>query len=162
MSKNKKSLVETHPEVAKQWHPTKNGDLTPYDVTAGSGKKVWWKCDKGDDHEWETKITNRSQAKGCPVCSGKKVVYTNCLATTNPDLASEWHLTKNGDLTPKEFVEGSTKKVWWKCDKGDDHEWQSTIINKNKTPKSFIIKGLRVFYCTRGGNRTHTPERTGF
>ncbi len=33
MSKNKKSLVETHPEVAKQWHPTKNGDLTPDEVT---------------------------------------------------------------------------------------------------------------------------------
>lgn len=29
----KKSLAETHPEVSKQWHPTKNGDLTPYDVT---------------------------------------------------------------------------------------------------------------------------------
>ena len=27
----KKSLAETHPEVAKQWHPTKNGNLTPFD-----------------------------------------------------------------------------------------------------------------------------------
>ena len=24
MRKDKKSLAETHPEVAKQWHPTKN------------------------------------------------------------------------------------------------------------------------------------------
>ena len=56
MSKNKQSLAETHPEVAKQWHPTKNEDLTPFNVTSGSSKKVWWKCDKGDDHEWESEI----------------------------------------------------------------------------------------------------------
>ena len=47
MLKKKKSLAETHPEVAKQWHPTKNGDLTPNNVTPGSNKKAWWKCDKG-------------------------------------------------------------------------------------------------------------------
>ena len=40
----KKSLAETHPEVAKQWHPTKNGDLTPFEVGAGTSKKIWWKC----------------------------------------------------------------------------------------------------------------------
>ena len=28
MSSKKKSLAETHPEVAKQWHPTKNGDFS--------------------------------------------------------------------------------------------------------------------------------------
>tara|TARA_B110000114_G_scaffold17366_1_gene16758 strand:+ start:459 stop:578 length:120 start_codon:yes stop_codon:yes gene_type:complete len=28
MRKDKKSLAETHPELAKQWHPTKNGKLT--------------------------------------------------------------------------------------------------------------------------------------
>jgi len=27
MSKDKKSLAETHPEVAKQWHPNLNGFL---------------------------------------------------------------------------------------------------------------------------------------
>ena len=58
MSKNKKSLAETHPEVAKQWHPTKNGDLTPHEFTSGSNKKFWWKCPKGDDHEWMTAMTD--------------------------------------------------------------------------------------------------------
>jgi hypothetical protein len=36
----KKSLADTHPEVAKKWHPTKNGDLTPEDVTKGSKKRI--------------------------------------------------------------------------------------------------------------------------
>ena len=35
MRKDKKSLAETHPEVAKQWHPTKNGDLTPHNIDSG-------------------------------------------------------------------------------------------------------------------------------
>lgn len=33
-----KSLAEVHPDLASQWHPTKNVDLTPFDVTKGSGK----------------------------------------------------------------------------------------------------------------------------
>ena len=40
MSK-KTSLLETHPELAKQWHPIKNGELSPKDFVSGSGKKVW-------------------------------------------------------------------------------------------------------------------------
>lgn len=38
-----KSLAEVNPELAKEWHPTNNGDLTTMDVTVGSAKKVWWK-----------------------------------------------------------------------------------------------------------------------
>tara|TARA_B110000285_G_scaffold180449_1_gene203483 strand:+ start:85 stop:225 length:141 start_codon:yes stop_codon:yes gene_type:complete len=38
-----KSLAEVNPELAEEWHPTKNGELTPFDVTKGSNKKVWWK-----------------------------------------------------------------------------------------------------------------------
>lgn len=64
----KKSLAETHPELAKQWHPIKNGDLTANYVTKGSHKKVWWKCDKGEDHEWESIIGNRTKGKNCPYC----------------------------------------------------------------------------------------------
>ena len=52
-----KSLAEVNPELARQWHTSKNGDLTPRDVTPGSHKKVWWKCNKGDDHEWEAQIS---------------------------------------------------------------------------------------------------------
>ncbi|WP_280770071.1 zinc-ribbon domain-containing protein [Salipaludibacillus daqingensis] len=34
-----KSLATTHSDIAKEWHPTLNGELTPYDVTKGSNKK---------------------------------------------------------------------------------------------------------------------------
>ncbi len=34
-----KSLAELNPKLAQQWHTSKNGDLTPSDVFAVSGKK---------------------------------------------------------------------------------------------------------------------------
>ena len=74
MPLNKKSLAKLNPSLAKEWHPTKNGDLTAYDVTLGSGKKIWWKCSKGKDHEWEAIIVNRNKGIGCPICSKHKIV----------------------------------------------------------------------------------------
>ena len=126
-------LATLNPELAKQWHPTKNGILTPYEFTINSNKKVWWKCDKGDDHEWLSSIGNRSEGNNCSICSGHKVALSTCLATLNPELAKQWHPTKNGILTPYEFTINSNKKVWWKCDKGDDHEWQTTIYHRSST-----------------------------
>ena len=133
MPNAKKSLAETHPEVAKQWHPTLNGDLTPNDITKGSVKRIWWKCNKGDDHEWEASPNNRTNSKTkCPICSGTKVALSNCLATTYPKIANEWHPSLNGNLTPFDLTSGSSKKVWWKCNKGDDHEWEATLSNRTR------------------------------
>ena len=130
---NKKSLAETHPDIAKQWHPTKNGNLTPFDLTIGSAKLVWWKCPKGDDHEWQNTISKRAKrGDGCPMCFGKIIVRSNCLATLNPELAKEWHPSLNGDLTPYDVYHLTTKRVWWKCLKEDDHVWDATIRKRGE------------------------------
>ena len=62
MAKSTQPLSFSHPELAAQWHPTKNGEKTPADVTAGSGEKVWWTCPKGLDHEWEAAESHRRAA----------------------------------------------------------------------------------------------------
>ena len=80
----------------------------------GSSKKVWWKCPEVDDHEWEAEPKRRKQY-GCPCCAGHKVVKSNCLKTTDPDIAAQWHPTKNGDLKTTDITRGSTKNIWWKC-----------------------------------------------
>ena len=141
-------LATTHPDLAKEWHLTKNGDLTPNDVTSGSGKDIWWKCDKGDDHEWVSTVNNRKNGNGCSICSSKQVVKSNCLATTHPDLAKEWHLTKNGDLTPNDVTYGSDKKIWWKCEEGDDHEWVSTVDKRSSGRKCPVCSGDKVVKST--------------
>jgi len=130
-------LATTQPKIAKQWHPSKNGNLTPYDLTNNSSKRVWWKCDKGDDHEWKT---NPNSKKGCPICMNQKVVLSNCLATTQPKIAKQWHPTKNGDLSILELSAGSNLKIWWKCNKGDDHEW--------KTSPAKRVLGRNCPFCT--------------
>lgn len=123
------SLAEANTELVKEWHPTKNGKLTPNDVAPRSNKKIWWKCTKG--HEWEAKISNRSAlGRGCPVCTNKIVVEgVNDLGATHPQLAKEWHPNKNGNLTPKNVTYGSGVKVWWLCSKG--HEYQATINHRS-------------------------------
>ena len=127
--KGSNDLSTINPNLASEWNYEKNGDLKPEDFMAGSGKKVWWKCNKG--HEWQATINNRNKGRGCPHCAGQKVVKgKNDLETVNPKLASEWNYEKNGDLKPEDFMAGSSQKVWWKCSKG--HEWQALIFNRNK------------------------------
>ncbi|MBQ8623595.1 MAG: zinc-ribbon domain-containing protein [Oscillospiraceae bacterium] len=76
-------------------------------------------------------MANRAKGRGCPYCSGKKILSGyNDLATTNPNLATEWHPDKNGVLLPTMVSPGSHKKVWWLCKKG--HEWQASIENRSK------------------------------
>jgi len=127
MNKIKNSLQSKFPEIAAQWHPTKNGDLTSDKVSYGSHKKVWWWDTNG--HEWQASIHGRTakNKSGCPYCSHQKVHYDNCLSTLHPELAKQWHPTKNGDLTPKDVV-GGKKKHWWVDKKG--HEWQATIDDR--------------------------------
>ena len=144
MPNAKKSLAETHPEVAKQWHPTKNGDLTPFNVAPYSHKKVWWICDKGIDHEWIASVASRSNGRGCGVCRGFKVVNSNCLATTDPELAKEWHPTLNESLTPFNVTAYSSKKVWWKCPKGDDHVWSSSVAHRKNGSGCGVCRGFKV------------------
>ena len=64
-------LATQAPEVAAQWHPTLNGNLTPSMVTAGSHRKAWWLCPLG--HVWKAAVYSRTgkQKCGCPVCAGK-------------------------------------------------------------------------------------------
>jgi hypothetical protein len=114
-------------DLARQWHPKKNGSLTPEDVTPNYGKKVWWQCDSG--HEWEAKVQTRSSGRGCPHCDGEAACDDNCLHTMNPDLCKEWHPEKNGTLTPRDVAPNSHTKTWWICDKG--HEWQAKVQSRN-------------------------------
>ena len=122
-------LATVHPELAKEWHPTKNGLLLPEGILAAGVQRIHWQCKKG--HEWEATVVSRANGTGCPVCSGKKVVTgVNDLATFSPRLAKQWHPTKNGTLIPQAVLIGSTKSVWWRCEKG--HEWKARVRDRLK------------------------------
>ena len=69
-----RSLAFLSPEIAKEWHPTLNGSLTPDDVFNGSSDKAWWQCQKVKDHIWKGQIKLRTRkdkkrSKGCRICN---------------------------------------------------------------------------------------------
>lgn len=122
------SLGAKFPELISEWHPTKNGNLTPFGVMPGSVRKVWWRCPKG--HEWSAVPLARTYSRsGCPYCSGAKAAADTSLAALNPSLAEQWHPNKNGDLTPDQVTLGSNKKVWWLCSRG--HEWKADVYGRH-------------------------------
>jgi hypothetical protein len=125
--KIKNSILTQNPKFVEEWHPTKNNDLKPEHITKGSAVKVWWVCK--NNHEWLTDVNSRSKGFGCPYCSNRKVCKDNCLKKTNKKLSKEWNYEKN-DLTPNDVVSGSSKKVWWKCEK--EHEWKADVNSRNK------------------------------
>lgn len=120
-------LATTHPSLAAEWHPIKN-DFMPDSVTAGSHKSVVWlgKC----GHEWVTTVNARTSRKyGCPFCSNHKLLKGfNDFATRFPDVAKEWHPTKNGALTPSDFML-SQGKAWWLCPVCG-HEWEAFVKSR--------------------------------
>ncbi len=135
-----KNLTVGHSELVQEWHPIKNGELTPYEVTPGSDKKVWWRCEHG--HEWEAVVGNRTRGRGCPYCSGRRAGADNNLAIITPNLAKEWYQTKNGKLTPYDVVAGSNKKVWWRCERC--HKWEAVIRNRMAGQGCPYCSGRRV------------------
>jgi len=135
------NLLVSHPDIAKQWHPTKNNEMKPEQFTSGSGKKMWWLCNKTNcneccKHEYESIIGNRTKGVGCPYCSKNKICIHNSILYTYPELVKQWHPTKNGDLKPEEFSSNSHFKVWWlcpnKCNEGCKHEWEGVISGRTK------------------------------
>ena len=136
-------LVITHPEIAAQWHPTKNSKFQLEQMTSRSGKKVWWLGECG--HEWDSVIQVRVRYNsGCPICKGRRLLSGfNDLLTKRPDLVAQWHPTLNGDLSVQDIIYSSGKSAWWLGDCG--HEWEALIRNRtilgNGCP---ICKGKKV------------------
>ena len=118
------SLAELFPDLAKEWHQKRNGNLTPFDFTAGSSEKVWWQCKDNLDHVYDASINKRTNGRGCRFCTNQAASPDNCLATNFPDVAALWHPEKNGEVTPEMIVTGATVKRWWQCSDVLEHTWQ--------------------------------------
>ncbi len=124
----KTNLASHSPLLSKEWHPTKNGYLSPEKTAYNSNSKVWWLCAEG--HSWDEYVATR-------VNQGVKCRYCRSLAHRRPDLAAQWDQEKNGNTTPWNRGHSSTKKIWWKCNCG--HSWstmlRSRTIGHGKCPQ---------------------------
>lgn len=137
------SLSEKYPEIASEWNYDKNEQLNPNEIAARSSRIVWWKCKNG--HEWQSAVRNRTGGRGCPYCGHKKIESGfNDLETINPELAKEWHPTRNAMISAKDVSPSSSRKVWWKCQNG--HEWMATVNNRTKRGCPVCSKARRVSF----------------
>ena len=65
------SLEDLFPEIAKEWHPTKNKSVKPNQVKRGSTAKYWWLC-PDCNNEYKASVYHRTSGTGCPKCGAKK------------------------------------------------------------------------------------------
>jgi hypothetical protein len=120
------NLYVLKPELARQWHPTKNGSLGPKDVTPGSRREVWWLCGKG--HWWLARVCDRTRGMQCTFCRDQKRQGDRLMAVEKPELIKEWHPSRNADLKARVVSSHHPDKVWWIC--GQGHEWEATIRSR--------------------------------
>jgi hypothetical protein len=141
-------LATIRPDIASQWDYEKNEPLTPQQVGPGSEIKVWWRCSLG--HSFDSNIDSRCRdGKGCRICAGRELlVGFNDLLTRHPELAQEWHPTKNGTLKPEEIHGGQPTSYWWlgKC----GHEWKANLSNR-------ASRGAGCPKCSPGGYNSVDP-----
>lgn len=148
------SIAITHPEIAAQWHPSRNGDLKPTDVTFGSNKKVWWlcpsKCTQGCLHEYQATPNKRSSGRGCPYCASppKKICIHDSLRYNFPDIADQLHPEYNDNVNAIDIMTHSHKVYWWLCPNtckmGCKHEWRVSVDKR--------VSGTGCPYCV------HNPK----
>lgn len=130
-------------KLISEWHPTKNENINPDEITYGSYEYIWWLCPEG--HEWgETTGERLKRKEECPKClrlkqSPKKAEVKKerdfkSLLDVDPQLAKQWHSTNN-IKTPKEINFEETPRLrWWQCKRG--HEWEETIASRYNNKSS--------------------------
>lgn len=86
-----------------EWDYEKN-DISPTEVTFGSGKYVWWKCSK--NHEWKTQVHNRTEGSktNCPICARTQ--------TSFPEQAVAFYLRKEYEILQRYRIKGREVDVF--------------------------------------------------
>lgn len=108
----------------------KNPGVDPRKIPVGT--ILWWKCPKGRDHTFQMGLYREAVKEKCPFCRLVKTSKDNSLASRAPELSRQWHKVNNGNLTPRDVRYSSNQKVWWKCPRGKDHEWEAVIYTRTK------------------------------
>lgn len=149
------SFADYFPDPAAEWHPTRNGALTPKDVKPASNKRAWWLCAVG--HEWSVSPSNRQRGEQCPECAELQRAITKStpkagrsLADLRPDIAAEWHPTKNAPTTAADVNPGSKTKRWWQCTTCG-HEWRTDPDHRTRSGRgcpTCAYRGIGVSKAT--------------
>lgn len=67
-------LGTINPQALTMWNYDKNTNISPSEISNGSGKVVWWKCSRCGN-EWKQRVAHISRGIGCPCCHYN--IYSN-------------------------------------------------------------------------------------
>lgn len=139
------------PQALKEFDYHKNGCVRPDEITVSSHRELYWRCMRG--HSFERSPQERFRVNGrtgeimirmCPICDNREVLAGyNDLATTHPDIASEWNDDEN-ELLPTQVTAGSNYTASWKCRKCNT-TWKAHVYSR-------LHRG-----CPSCGGRTVVP-----
>ena len=144
-------LVETHPQLADEWDYKKNGELTPYNVTAHFHKRVNWVCHKG--HHWAAFVSTRARLNiGCPHCKKE-------WGTSFPEQAIYFYLRKVTKAQNRYIFKGQEidiflgDKEWNTAIEYDGVYYHSTLKSQNRENKKNQLladNGIRLIRIKEG------------
>lgn len=117
-----------YPVALALFDHAKNKAVNPHKLSRK--QRVWWKCSLGPDHVWYSPFSNKQMR--CPFCAGRKLSVTNSLQSVCPELAKEFHPTRNGKLKATSIRFNTSKKIWWRCSVNKRHIGESTVSNRTK------------------------------
>jgi superfamily II DNA or RNA helicase len=112
------NLGKLRPGLASQWDAEKNVGISFATLDATHVNPVWWRCPNG--HMFQRPPVRMLADDACPTCGLEKT----SLAVLAPNVAAEWHPTKNA-ITPAEILADHVMNAWWVCPNG--HEYQATV-----------------------------------
>lgn len=65
--KEGESFGDLHPKFLLEWDYEKNLTFEPWQIKAGSNKKIWWVCEKGHSYQQNTYEKLKGH-QGCSIC----------------------------------------------------------------------------------------------
>lgn len=130
--------IGSNKELMSYWHPSKNINIDPFNISNGSNIKIWFRCKFDITHEWirSPKVIFRRGGKTkCLICEDKKPCfnYSQTFESKFPELLHEWDYESNSFL-PKDIGARGEKIINWKCKY--NHKWSRSANNSTRKIKN--------------------------
>ena len=116
MSKKVNGMIADNPKLMAFFDAENNPGIDPHQLSAGSAKKINWKCRKCG-YKFERSVRKFLARPECPCCEIGSVVVRgiNDVFTLVPQLKASYDFEKNKDIDIYSLSPASRIPVYWKC-----------------------------------------------
>jgi superfamily II DNA or RNA helicase len=145
-------LAKLKPALVSLWDAEKNPGIAFTTLDATHASPAWWRCPNG--HGFQRPPVRMLADDTCPTCALAKT----SLAALAPNVAAEWHSTKNA-IAPNEIPADHVTNAWWVCPNG--HEYQATVRSRTQGNRrcptcygGWSLENIRAFVKSLVGHIT--------